>query len=383
MKKLFALMLAALLILALVACGNGDAKETAPQDDDEKTAQKNTLTVASGEFVYDVNEDGDYEIVDYIPKSTAIVELLELPAQSDDKRDIVGIADNAFKAELSIKAVKIPDTYTYIGDYAFYDCDNLTTVTMGNTVTTVGEYAFATCDVLTAVTVSGAWSVIEEGTFKDCVALTSITLPESVTAIESMAFFGCKELTTIGLTDKLESVTKQAFYGCDKLAYKVEGNAKYLGTAENPYLVLVSAIDLNVDLCTVNAGTKIIANEAFANCEYLDTVALNGALKVISNACFTGCEALEYTEYENGYYLGNEENPYMVLCSLIIPSVEDFKLHADTVIITAEAFENCHNLEDISYGKTEEDWNKIIKTENWNHDLIIEVTYAAAQQPEA
>lgn len=373
MKKLFALMLAALLILSLVACGTGETKETQPEDDDNAAANENVITVKSGKFEYDVNDEGDYEIIDYVPSSPEVIDLLELPRETEDGREIVGVANDAFKAELSIKSVKIPDTYVYIGSYSFYDCDNLESVVMADTVASVGEYAFASCDKLASINISAAWVAISVGTFKDCVALSTLSLPEATVAVKEMAFFGCKELTTLTLSDKIESITKNAFYGCDKLTYTVADNAKYLGNTENPHLVLVSAEDLNVDLCVVNSATKVIAENAFSNCEYLDSLTLNADLKVIKNLCFENCAALEFNEYENARYLGTAENPYMVLCSVIIPSVEDLKVHGDTKIITEEAFANCPNLEDISYEKTTEEWNAIIKTDNWNHDLIIEV----------
>jgi len=54
--------------------------------------------------------------------------------------------------------IVIPDTYeglpvTEIGDYAFWECNFLTSVTIPNSVTTIGFAAFENCDSLTSITI--------------------------------------------------------------------------------------------------------------------------------------------------------------------------------------------------------------------------------------
>lgn len=369
MKKILALMMAALMVISIVACAKKEEQET--NDDDKSNTVQNEISVKSGKFVYDTNSDGDYEIVKYIPAGTKTVDLLELPKTTADKRDIVGIADEAFKAVLTIKAVSIPDTYTYVGNFAFYDCDNLESIALPNSIASIGKYCFAECDKLASLTLSTAVATIPDGAFKNCVALTAAALPESTTEICDAAFFGCKALTEVTLSDKIKTVTKNAFYDCDSLKYTVSENAKYLGNADNPYIVLVSALDLNIESCKVNNNTSVIANKAFANCKYLETLVLGAKVSSINNSSFEGCESLEFNEYENALYLGTAENPYAVIVSVVNLSHENLKLHADTRIITAEAFANCIKLEAISYDKKTSDWNKIIKTENWNHEINI------------
>ena len=68
----------------------------------------------------------------------------------------------------------IPNGVTKIGDYAFFDCDSLTSVTIPDSVTTIGDYAFYDCD-----------------------SLTSITIPDSVTTIGTEAFYSCDSLTSV------------------------------------------------------------------------------------------------------------------------------------------------------------------------------------------
>jgi hypothetical protein len=93
--------------------------------------------------------------------------------------------------------VTIPNSVTSIGDYAFYECYDLTSVTIGNSVTSIGDDAFDSCTSLTSITIGN--SVIVDNEFDDCTSLKSITIPNSVTNIEGSAFLNCTSLTNIAV----------------------------------------------------------------------------------------------------------------------------------------------------------------------------------------
>ena len=88
-----------------------------------------------------------------------------------------------------IRDLVIPDDVTYIGDYAFRGCTNITSVTMGESVTRIGTSAFYGC--------------------KNC---ASITIGENVTSIGSWAFYGCSAMTSLtSLPRKVPSTTSNSF----------------------------------------------------------------------------------------------------------------------------------------------------------------------------
>lgn len=88
-----------------------------------------------------------------------------------------------------IRDLVIPDDVTYIGDYAFRGCTNITSVTMGENVTKIGTSAFNGC--------------------KNC---ASITIGENVTSIGSGAFYGCSAMTSLtSLPRKVPSTTSNSF----------------------------------------------------------------------------------------------------------------------------------------------------------------------------
>ncbi len=84
----------------------------------------------------------------------------------------------------------IPKSVTSIGDYAFDDCDGLTSITIPKSVTSIGDYAFSGCNGLKSITIPNSVTSIGNGAFAHSNGLTSITIPKSVTSIGSYAFSG-------------------------------------------------------------------------------------------------------------------------------------------------------------------------------------------------
>jgi len=80
--------------------------------------------------------------------------------------------------------IVIPETVVYegvtysvtsIGDYAFWDCSDLTSVTIPNSVTSIGDRAFYDCSGLTSVAIGGGVKSIRSGAFANCEELTDVT----------------------------------------------------------------------------------------------------------------------------------------------------------------------------------------------------------------
>lgn len=371
MKKILSLLIAGLLLISFTACSDDKAdKEGANQE----TVEMNYIEdeAKTGKFRYDTNEQGEYEIISYDPISAEPIDKLVLPTEAND-RNIVGIAPGVFNSSTTIKSVVIPETYQYIGDNAFADCDRLTEITIPESVETLGKGVFNGCDNLKTVELSTNITAIPDQVFYGCKSLTSVNL-ENVKSIGKGAFALCSSLQKLSLSDELEYANKTSFAGCDKLTYTKDGGLLYLGNDANATLLLVAPEDLKLSSCAVSATTKVVADEAFMNCNDLNSITLSASIKSINGTAFRDCEDLNYTVSENGRYLGTVENPYMVLISLEMPLVEDFTLHKDAKIITDTAFEEATVLEDIGFAGTIADWNAIIKSSEWSHDVDVNVT---------
>ncbi len=109
------------------------------------------------------------------------------------------------------------DSVTSIGDYAFENCNRLTSVTIPDSVTSIEQHAFYGCNNLTSVIIPDSVTSIGIESFFDCTSLTSVTIGNSVTSIEHSSFENCSSLTNIIIPDSINSIGSYAFRGCHRL----------------------------------------------------------------------------------------------------------------------------------------------------------------------
>ena len=263
------------------------------------------------------------------------------------------IGSSAFNSCESLEYINIPNSVTSIGSSAFSGCSRLTSITIPENVTSIGSYAFSYCDSLESVIILGDIKNIEASTFDNCRALKTITIPDSVISIGEQAFLGCSSLENITIPDSIISIGSNAFYGCNSLQYNQYDNAYYLGNENNPYMVLVKAKDTAITSCIINDNTKIIcggssfADLGFIYCNSLESITIPDSVISIGENVFYGCNSLQYTQYDNAYYLGNENNPYMVLVNAKDTAITSCIINENTKIICGMAFNNCDLLESI------------------------------------
>ena len=101
-------------------------------------------------------------------------------------------------------------------------------------------------------------------------------------------------------------------------------------------------------------GVKVtsIGNSAFYNCSSLTSVTIPNSVTSIGNDAFEGCSSLKYNKYNNGQYLGNSENPYLVLVGVIDTSATSFTIHNSTKVICGYAFKGCSSLTSVTIGNS-------------------------------
>ena len=108
---------------------------------------------------------------------------------------VTAINDSVFY-ESQIESISLGNI-TSIGNYSFFNCENLTSITIPNTVISIGDNAFMSCSSLTSITLGNSVETIGELSFYSCTALSSIIIPSSVTDFGSGAFYSCSALTTV------------------------------------------------------------------------------------------------------------------------------------------------------------------------------------------
>ena len=125
-----------------------------------------------------------------------------------------------------ITSIEIPSTITHIGAYAFRGCTGLTSVEIPESITTIERAVFASCYNIESISLPSTLEVIGYSAFASCSSLTDIEIPENVVKIDSYAFNECDNLEKIIIPLKVENINLDAFYGCDKVHIYCEAAEK-------------------------------------------------------------------------------------------------------------------------------------------------------------
>lgn len=163
------------------------------------------------EFEYRNNYYGGKTIVKYIGDDSSVV----IPSVIDGKA-VTEIAGSAFKTNINLKSVYIPDTVQRISSAAFEDCFHLESVRMSSSVAIIGNFAFSNCKELTEITLPETLLQIGNKAFQKCYRLEYIKLPSSITSWGKNCFYDCA-VKEVYVSDGLESIGELAFAECIKL----------------------------------------------------------------------------------------------------------------------------------------------------------------------
>jgi hypothetical protein len=109
----------------------------------------------------------------------------------------------------------------WIGNFAFYDCPDLTSISFPSSLTSIGLYCCADCRSLSMVTfcANSHLRILAGAAFDSCTELISIDLPSSLEVIERSAFANCVNLSTVAFApdSKLVRIGPFAFERCSSL----------------------------------------------------------------------------------------------------------------------------------------------------------------------
>ena len=208
------------------------------------------------------------------------------------KSPVATIGVSAFSDQVFLTEIIIPDTITKIEGCAFLNCTSLVKVNIPKKVRIVDAHAFSGCISLKEVVVPNSVKEISRGLFENCTSLTKVVLPKNVTTIRHRAFKNCSSLTEIILPDKVEELW----------------------------------------------------DGAFGNCSALVKIGIPKSTRYLGSDVFFGCNSLKLNKYQNGCYIGNEDNPYQILIRPASKTISEIDIHEDCEVLVEYVFAGCSSL---------------------------------------
>lgn len=158
-----------------------------------------------------------------------------------------------------------------VGNYMFYNLNNLFLLKLPKKVKYIGKFAVARCSNLVKVDFPKDLKSIDEGAFNECRMLDNVILPNGLESIGNntnstlyapSAFLDCTNLKNLQLPPSLKKIYYGAFQGCRALKI------------------------INFP------GLDYIGKYAFYNCSSLTEVRFPNTLYEIENGAFSGCTSL-------------------------------------------------------------------------------------------
>ena len=102
-----------------------------------------------------------------------------------------------------------------------------------------------------------------------------------------------------------------------------------------------------------------IGEHAFYKRTRLKSIVIPDSVTSIGDKAFYECTSLVYNEYDNAYYLGNGDNPYLVLVKAKDSAIQSCAINEKTKIIYSQAFYGCKSLTSITVDKNNVSYKSI------------------------
>ena len=254
--------------------------------------------------------------------------VLEIPATIEGK-SVTKIAQYAFYNCQLLTSVTIPPSVTEVGDRAFGWCVSLNDLTIPAGVTNIGKGVVVYCASLTSVgvesgnshyssfegvlhnyartvllscpggktgdyAITSSVAIIEQSAFSGCSLLTSVSIPAGVTQIGSDAFTRCNALVSINIPSGVTRIESGTFYWCTALRnISMSPNLTYIGA--------FAFYNCNVlPNISIPEGVTYIGDWVFAWSRSLASITIPASVSHIGEKVFAYCRSLASISVETG-----------------------------------------------------------------------------------
>lgn len=240
----------------------------------------------------------------------------------------------------------IPSGVTDIGNYAFYNCENLSNIYLPDSIVSIGDAAFQSCSSLGSICIPNGVSCIRKSTFSNCIDLQTIELLDGVTSIEQDAFWNCG-LTSISLPSSIKIIDKSAFRDCNRLSsINVERNNPYYSSldgvlySKDMSILIQFPRDKDAKEFSIPFGVINIGEDAFSGSS-LTKIVIPSSVTTIGKGAFSFSGLINIFIPDSVITIG--ESAFYGCESLI-----SIRVSNSCTSIQDSTFENCISLTDVT-----------------------------------
>jgi hypothetical protein len=209
------------------------------------------------------------------------------------------IDNSVFANCIKLVSITIPNSVTYINDFAFASCSALTSITIPDSVTTIAYAPFQSCTQLASVTLTptSRLTSIDRFAFSSCPLLTSILIPPLVTNIGTNNFLSSGLSTVTILNGQVISGTTfsspasgVSFFGVTVNTIGLPGQYTFSGTGTLDQLTVTNNIG-SAQYISIQGYTDISNNAFFSKTQILYVI-IGTSVTTIGISAFQACTNL-------------------------------------------------------------------------------------------
>lgn len=227
--------------------------------------------------------------------------------------ELTGLAD-IFKGQSSLVSINLPNSITFLGKDAFYECTELESISLPENLTSIGAYAFSATK-LSSVTLPESVEEMGMSVFYACYSLEEVHLPSQITTIPDYTFYSNQKLKTVTFSPSLEKVGISAFEYCKSLEEIV-----------------------------VPSGCEELAYRAFYQCEGLKRLVIPSSITTIGNEALFKCTG----KLEIGMNIPDRSTKDM----FSVTYFDEVVLTEGVTVVGQRAFYQCTSLKKVTFPST-------------------------------
>lgn len=218
---------------------------------------------------------------------------------------VTRIAPEAFRFQNDVVELVVPESVTWIGQYAFSSCQNLKKVTLPSGLSSILSDTFYFCQSLKEVNIPEGVTYIGSFAFGECTSLEKLHIPAATAQILPGAFAGCVMLNDLSVAEDNAAYTctdgmlitsdGKTLLACPGTGHVevvipegVETISAYAfcGADDEPLMLSDEDMVTGLRRVTFPQSLKVIGNFAFYGCIYLNNLQIPENVERIGSCAF-------------------------------------------------------------------------------------------------